>query len=329
MELGQERVPPDEVEVIETLIAMNLKTVWTDGTTVKRGQHGKHHGLVNGTFQVSSDLPEKFAVGVFQPGFQYRCRVRFSNGGQLDDADEDVRGMAIKLLGVEGTKLLAGHGPSTEQDFLLVDHPTYFTATMAEYLAFNRHFTPVQDLRGNGVSPVRVFRALWGLAMLLVFHRETLKAARAFAGRKAPSIQSLTFHSTTPYLFGKDRAVKYKAVGHGSKSRTLDGVNRLGHSLHNALEQTPLTFDFGVVVQTDATRHPIENPTVDWEVNGAEFISLAKLTLEQQENSPEKDALAEELRFNPWMAIPEHRPLGFINRARGEVYRAMSRLRGR
>ncbi|WP_044008481.1 hypothetical protein [Leisingera methylohalidivorans] len=329
MKLGEERIPPDEAEVFEALIATNLKTVWMEGTTAKRGQHGKHHGLAKGTFQVSSDLPEGFAVGVFQPGREYRCQLRFSNGGKLDDTDEDVRGMAIKLFDVEGKKLLAGRGPSTEQDFLLVDHPTYFTATMAEYLAFNRHFTPIQDMRGNGMLPLKVIRALWGLAMLSIFHRKTLKAARMFAGRQVHSILSLTFHSTTPYLFGEGRAVKYKAVGHGPKGGTLDCDNGLGRSLRDTLRQAPVTFDFGVIVQTDAIRHPIEDPTVDWEANGANFISLAKLTLEQQENSSEKDALAEKLRFNPWMALPEHRPLGFINRARGEIYRAMSNLRGR
>ena len=37
----------------------------------------------------------------------------------------------------------------------------------------------------------------------------------------------------------------------------------------------------------------------------------------------------ENLSFNPWRTLPEHRPLGSINRARLQVYPAISRFRHR
>jgi len=40
-----------------------------------------------------------------------------------------------------------------------------------------------------------------------------------------------------------------------------------------------------------------------------------------------RDALAENLSFNPWHALPQHRPLGGVNRIRRIVYRAISNLR--
>jgi hypothetical protein len=33
------------------------------------------------------------------------------------------------------------------------------------------------------------------------------------------------------------------------------------------------------------------------------------------------------MTFNPWHALPDHRPLGGFNRARREIYRAMAEFR--
>ncbi|WP_417525172.1 hypothetical protein [Marinovum sp.] len=329
MRLGEERIEPGEAEAIAALVKSNLPTVWTEGETGKRGQHAKHHGLVEGEFLVHEHLPEGFAQGIFQPGARYACLVRFSNGSRGDDREADARGMAIKLLEVPGDKLMPGGGDGREQDFILVDFPTYFTATRDQYAAFNRYALPVLALRGNGVSPARLLRAAWGAVMLLARHRDLSRRARRFAGRHAGSVLGLTFHSTTPYLLGDGRAVKYKAIGRGPDRPPADHPGALREALWAELGKEPVRFDFGVVVQTDPLAHPVEDPTVEWEAAGADFVELAALVLPQQENTPDKDARAETLNFLPWNSLAEHRPLGFINRARREVYRAMSRLRHR
>ncbi len=326
--MNGERTPAGEWQDIRRLIAENLKTLGRTGPVVKRGQHGKHHGLARGHFVVRDDMPEDLALGVFQPGAQYDCQVRFSNGGQGDDTQPDVRGMAIKLQEVPGLKLLPGFGHVGEQDFLLVDHPVYFCADMAEYLPFNRHFTPVQALRANGVSLWRLLSAGYGLAMLVLFHRRVLKAARAFAGRKAGSVLGLTYHSTTPYALGA-QAVKYKAIGAGGSAGEATSEDGLRADLWQALEKDEVRFTFGVVMQGDRTRHPVEDASADWEAAGAEFVPLAELVLPQQDNTADQDALAETLRFSPWMSLPEHRPLGAINRARRDIYRAMAEARAK
>jgi hypothetical protein len=41
------------------------------------------------------------------------------------------------------------------------------------------------------------------------------------------------------------------------------------------------------------------------------------------------DALGENLSFTPWHALPEHRPLGGINRARKVIYDLISTFRHR
>jgi hypothetical protein len=44
-------------------------------------------------------------------------------------------------------------------------------------------------------------------------------------------------------------------------------------------------------------------------------------------DSPEQDGFAGHLSYNPRHTLPEHRPLGGINRARRAVYLAISKLR--
>ncbi|MGY3438130.1 MULTISPECIES: hypothetical protein [unclassified Marinovum] len=329
MKLAEETIPKGEAADIQALVAQNLKTVWTDGNTAKRGQHGKHHGLVEGVFRVANDLPAPLAQGVFQPGAAYRCHVRFSNGGTRDDTEQDVRGMAIKLYEIAGQKLMPGKGHVAQQDFILVDSPTYFSATMADYRAFNRHFTPLLNLRGNGLTPLRLLRAVLGGGMLLAFHRKTFTAAKAFVARNAGSPLALTYHSTVPYLLGNGQAVKYTCTGHGRATPTATTPDGLRNALWSELGEHAATFDFGVVIQSDPAAHPVENPMVDWEQAGARYVKIAELTLPQQSNTAAKDMLAESLAFSPWMSLPAHRPLGFINRARREIYRAMSGLRHR
>ncbi|WP_417204923.1 hypothetical protein [Antarctobacter sp.] len=321
-----EQIPPGEAADIRRLIRHNLRTLWQVGGVIKRGQHGKHHGLLEGVFRVSEQVPEALAHGIFRPGAEYACRVRFSNGGQRDDREKDVRGMAVKLLNVPGVKLLPGQGHVMEQDFVLVDHPTYFCANMKDYLVFNRHFTPIQALRGNGPSLGRLLRAARGGVMLALFHRSLLRAAQDFAGRRVGSVLALTYHSTTAYRLGKG-AVKYKAIGHGAPAAPTEQADGLRDGLWQAQTTGEARFTFGVVPQVDPARQPVEDASSDWEAAGADFVPLADILLPAQQNSPQQDAEAESLRFSPWMCQPEHRPLGAINRARRDIYRAMAQAR--
>ena len=47
----------------------------------------------------------------------------------------------------------------------------------------------------------------------------------------------------------------------------------------------------------------------------------------QQVDSAAQRAFGENLSFTPWHSLPEHRPLGGINRARKIVYAAISTFR--
>ena len=79
---------------------------------------------------------------------------------------------------------------------------------------------------------------------------------------------------------------------------------------------------------TNLYQTPIEDVTVRWPESLSPFVTVAKLSLPQQDiggdnNLERMDATS----MSPRRATEEHRPLGSIMRARKEVYRMSSILR--
>src|SRR6185369_15410404 len=84
-----------------------------------RGFHAKIHAGLIAEFRVRPDLPEPARHGVFAEPRTFPAVVRFSNGDSHinPDANHEPRGIAIKLIGVPGRKLLPGHEDAVTQDF--------------------------------------------------------------------------------------------------------------------------------------------------------------------------------------------------------------------
>src|SRR5688572_21825846 len=109
-QLAQENPPPREAAFAKS-IADRLKTRITaasKGGVVRRDAHPKMHGVVKAEFIVEPSLPPELRVGVFAEPKTYQAWIRFSNqnDGLRPDRKIDIRGMAIKLMGVPGEKLL-------------------------------------------------------------------------------------------------------------------------------------------------------------------------------------------------------------------------------
>jgi hypothetical protein len=107
--------------------------------SARRDAHPKAHGCVKAEIQILETLPDTLAKGLFIPGKTYQAWIRFSNGsGDPTHADikRDARGMAIKVLGVPGKKLLEDEAQATTQDFIMINHPVFFATDPARYLSF-------------------------------------------------------------------------------------------------------------------------------------------------------------------------------------------------
>jgi hypothetical protein len=81
------------------------------------------------------------------------------------------------------------------------------------------------------------------------------------------------------------------------------------------------------MIQMAPARADVDDATAEWR---SPFTPVAQIRIPRQEfRSIRQMALAQNISFNPWHAIDDHRPLGSINATRLEVYRAISELRHR
>ncbi|OQR95511.1 hypothetical protein THRCLA_07801 [Thraustotheca clavata] len=314
-----ETLLPNEAELIQEIItdieaAMKQRA---KGGEMKRGAHAKHIALCNATFEVLPDLPEDFRVGLFATPHTYDAWIRLSNAASTVEPDStpDIRGFAIKLLNVPGEKVEASDD-DTVQDFACISCPTM--------PVFNAKW--FHDLVHHNIA--------WFLfKFALAGHLDQVRLIKQYKILPT-SMFDIPFFSTTPYAFGSSMVVKYVIKPTSATTSTLPDTltaDYLAQQTQKHLNTSEATFEFGVVVQKDTPEHPmpIEDASVLWSEDISPFVPLARITIPKQEClTPERNALAESLRFNPVHALKEHLPLGSLNRARMEVYKVVSKDKG-
>ena len=239
----------DEREAVE-ILRVNAEAAPSSLGQARRAQHAKHHGCVTATFVVRGDAPIDLREGLFAAGGHYPAYIRFSNGRRRDDRRPDAHGMAIKLLGVPGEKLLPGGTHQTAQDFVLVDSEVFFTGDGAAYAWLNKGLLePGQSLAHRAWFALSL---LWQLPLLIRILR--------FTSRRPTSPLTQSYYSTTPYALGP-KAVKWVARPASTRdSPTLSTADGLAAALRRDLAEAPFRFDFGVDVQVDPSAQPIEDP---------------------------------------------------------------------
>ena len=329
-ELGEAELGPEERAALGRIVAANMRTLHTVRGVTPRGQHGKAHGVVRARFVVRDDIPDRLRVGVFAAPAAFDALVRFSSGSHDDDRLPDAHGMAIKLFAAPDAPLGASLCPdpsgAASQDFILIDREIFFCRSLLEYRAFGDAYSNiVRFLHKQG----SVFALARGIAVLKFLRPQLGARAKAFAAQTPRSPVATHYWSATPYRLG-DAAVKYMAVSPlaaapGAQAGVTDR-DGLRLALGWALRQGPVAFDFGVHLRSDPARHPVEDPSVSWTANGAEFVPLARVEIPEQVVAPINPS-AEHLVFSLWNCAQPHRPLGAINRARREVYAAMAEAR--
>jgi hypothetical protein len=323
--LGEELVPAGEEAAIDQIVAIHRYVQeFSDRkrNPVPRGQHPKQHGCVRADFIVEPDLPEALRHGVFLDRRTYRALIRFSNGRQWDDTIPDVHGMAIKLLEVEGTKILEGEKDAQTQDFLLIDHPVFFVRNVAEYVSFMEGFRSFET--GGILSKIYI-----GLKFQFSPFQQ-FRLLREVGSKKLDSPLAAQYWSTTPFKLGPI-AVKFAArpdLTRAPSPRTSVFQDKLRSAMSAHLHQDEARFDFLVQLQTDPVTMPVEDPTVVWDETSSPYRKVATIRIPSQSfDSKEQMQFCENLSFTPWHTLVEHRPLGGINRTRKKVYEAISQRR--
>lgn len=281
---------------------------------MRRDAHSKMHGVVKAEFMIQPNLPEHLQVGVFKEAKTYQAWIRFSNTNGINpDINRDIRGMAIKLMGVPGEKLLEQEKHEQTQDFLMISTRAFIAKNIEEF----DHFT--KALAGSLFVKLSFFLTHWQLVWRLVL---SLK-------RFSNPLQ-IRYFSTTPYLFG-DHAVKYTVIPQEMNTDQIPenpDDNFMRMAMSKQLQEGEVLFDFLVQRQTDANTMPIEDASKEWCETESPFQKVATIRILQQNfDTPQQNEFGECLCFTPWHSLPEHRPLGSINRGRKLVYSLISTFR--
>ena len=331
-----ETIPADEARTIDAIMAslhrLSRRNRAEDGSAVAvRVSHGKAHGLAVGELTVADDLPAPLAQGLFKPGARYPVIARLSNvPGEIDDdAVATQRGLALKLLGVQGEKL-PGHAGAT-QDFVLDCGNRFAAGTAAQFLANHRlleHAPRIPDVVKAAVSAVA--RAANKLLHRVGADSPTLD----LFGHSRVHPLAEAYFTQAPIRYG-DHLAKLAAVPVSPAQRALDGTSTdLGDpdALRTAtvgfLRGHDAEFDIRVQLCTDLRAMPVEDASVEWPEEKSPYRTVARLVLPRQEAySPARRAFVDGLSFCVSHSLAAHRPLGSIMRARLHAYPVMSRLR--
>lgn len=282
-----------------------------------RDVHAKHHGCVKSFVSVdNSALPAPLRVGVFAQNKTYPSWIRFSNGQGVPkaDADGDVRGFGLKLMGVPGPKLLENERNEQTQDFLLINTPDFFIDDLRTYAKF------IDATSKGGI----------GIAGFAITHPGVMyKIYKIFSQKMANPLEQ-DFFSTTPYKLG-NTVVKYrvKPCRTGLTPYPASPTpNFLRENMSRSLAQSESCFTFMVQLQKDPRQMPLEDATVHWDEKLSPWIPVAQVNIPAQRfDSEAQMGYCENMSYTPWHSLPEHKPLGAPNRVRKSVYEMVSQFR--
>lgn len=316
-----ESLYPDEAAITEKIadiIELSIRKEYSTGIAL-RDAHPKAHGCIRAEFKVDDALPKNLAQGVFLPGKTYQAWIRFSNGSkdaQQADIKKDARGMAIKLLAVPGEKLLDDE--TSTQDFIMINHPVFFVNDPVRYMSF------MQDINSDRFfNKLHIPFALGAKGTWIALNTRN----------KISNPLQTRYWSMVPYQLGigTDRqAIKYSAQACSTVTDPLPHAphhNFLREKLRQHLQKSEACMEFLVQPRTSNTMS-VEDSMTEWQESEAPFYKVATIRIPQQVfDTPEQNKFCENLSFTPWHTLPEHKPLGVINRMRKVIYDRISKVR--
>jgi catalase len=250
----------------------------------------------------------------------------------LPDSISTPRGLAVKVIGVEG-QMLAGHEGNVTQDFVFVNGKAFPSADAAGFLEqikfLEQHVTDSQTLKQIVSTTARLaeeaLEAVGGQSATLVGF-----------GHPETHILGETFSSVTPVRYGQYVAkIAFQPASESLRaltSKKLDQANEysaIRDAVVKFFETETAVWDVQVQLMTDERRTPVEDASVEWPEDVSPYVTVGQLTAAPQPAyTPERRVFVDEhLSFSPWHGLEAHRPLGNIMRARKKAYAMASHYR--
>ena len=292
-----------------------------------RPVHAKSHAILKARMEVMPQLPPELAQGIFAERESYDAVMRFSTnpGDLLADNVSSPRGLAVKVMNVPGERLPTD--VAQNQDFVCIDADVFPVAGPEAFLK------QLKGLEKTLTAPEGVKHAV-SLGARLV--NEGLRAAHVHVGALDnigyPSFHPLgeTYTTVVPARFGTYVAkIAFTPASQSLKDlegKHIDlgeGYNPLRDAFREFFASGTAVWDVQAQLALADEKHfPIEKADARWPPDQSPWRTVAKLTAAPQESySDERQVFVDEqVNFNPWHAVTEHRPLGGLMRSRKRAY---------
>jgi len=331
-----ETIQRGEVETLEQIAATLQDIARKVGERQRhtvRAVHAKSHGLLKAEVTVLADLREELRQGLFAKPASYSAVMRFSSepGDVLSDHISTPRGLALKVIGVEG-EMLPNHAGQVTQDFIFNNAST-FAANADDFLKAIRLRAKHAD------DPEALKQAVSSVAQTA---EETLELfgqkSALLKGFGEPPTHPLgeTYHTAAPLRFG-DYFGKMQLAPVSDNLIALRGKhvdhphswNCLKDSIVAFFQRETAVWELRVQLCTDLTKMPVEDASVEWDERLSPSLTVARITAQSQNaySDARRVWVDEQLSFTPWHSLAAHRPLGGIMRARFKAYQASSQFR--
>jgi hypothetical protein len=290
----------------------------------QRDFHPKHHACLAGWWNPLASTPQDLRIGAFAATGRRKVVLRFSNGSPKSitgsnavapDFAPDARGLGIKLVGVPGQSILATEDALPDaynQDFVLINYPSFFLRTAKFYPAF---FAAITE----------------GRPFFSILDPSELAALKA-TNHPVPDVIAERFFSQTPYKLG-DAIVKYRVSECQPKevAPISDAEKQNPNFLRKRIKDRLAAGDICLLfsVQRQAPGMDAEDAATIWSETSSAFVDVARIEIpgNQDIDDPSRDSYCENNSFNPWNSSLANRPAGSINRARLGAYSGVSRKR--
>ena len=320
-------------EIIETMSKESQTTEERYGQAV-RTSHAKSIGLLKGELTVLDGLPPELRQGLF--GAARSCpvitRLAVVPGELLDDRKvSSPRGMAVKVLGVQGERL-PGHEGEATQDFVFDTGPVFPSPGPKGFLATIKTIgmaTPAPDIVKEAVS-------LASRATNAVFHAVGSDSPNLdFFGHPPYMPLAESYYSQSPFRYG-DYIAKFRIAPASPDLLALVGEkldiqaeNGVRDAVSEHIRMHGAEYEVAVQLCTDLGAMPVENAHAEWSEDDSPYIPVARLHFPPQDGWSQARSryVDERLSFSPAHTLAAHRPLGGLNRARLQAYDVMSALR--
>jgi hypothetical protein len=335
-----EQVPNDEAQISKELadtLRSIMETTFNDSGHANRSVHAKAHGLLRGQVTVLDNLPAELRQGAFSKPATMPVFLRFSTnpGDILDDKVSTPRGLAIKMVGVDGPRL-PGSESDVTQDFVMQNAKAFTSATPKAFLTTLKLLAKTTD-KAPGFKKV-LSAVLKGVESTIESMGGESGTLKSLGGHPQTHILGESFSTVVPILYGP----YYAKLAMVPVSASLTALTDLHvdfadnpDGLHAAVTEYFIqhggTWELRIQLAADLDKMPIEDASVQWSEELSPYVTVARIDVDAQPawDGEKVREIDDAMTFSPWHGLQAHKPVGGVMRVRKPSYEMSSDFRAR